>query len=145
MNVSYTLSNPFQLVVAVAVAVAVMIIIIIIIITTIRDNEIDLVEKNSIRVGNLLRSFFGFAQLAVNVPGINQRYDPVQFQSGPVRVVQPEDPGNGTGIGHPRALDDNIIQIAAPFDQGLEGCHERIFDGAANASVGQFDEIREQG
>ena len=61
-------------------------------------------------------------------------------------VVKPEDRGQGTWVGEPCCLHDNIIEFlaSARLQKPFQGGHEVVAYGAADAAIVQLKELVEE-
>lgn len=104
-------------------------------------HQIDLVQNNTIREGNLVLGFIDVAvrllliKMDTNMLGVNQAHDAVNAEVILQQRVGVEGENNGGRIGQTSRLQENALEILSAADQHSKGSHQIASDRAANAAI----------
>jgi hypothetical protein len=70
---------------------------------------------------------------------INKRHDPIQVNRTPQPLVHPENRGDVPGVCEAGCFQQDVVEGSVAFHQGFQGVDARVFDGAADAAVGEVE------
>ena len=104
-------------------------------------NCVDLIDNNCICEGDLIASFGGFLQLAVDMGGIDHGEDAVEFGGGLHVGIGKEGLGDGGGVGKAGGFQQDGIELIAAAHEGGEDADEVSPHGAADAAVVHFEDL----
>lgn len=71
--------------------------------------------------------------------GINKRDDTVEVYRAAQTIVDPEKGSEIAGVGETGCFEEDIVKGASAGHEGLDGIDTGVFDGAADAAVGQLE------
>ena len=104
-------------------------------------HEIDLVEHDHVREGDLVLGL-GRVLQAVGQPfGVRHRHHRVEARGIGHVLVHEERLGDGSGIGEAGGLDDDRVELALALHQPVEDADEVAAHGAADAAVVHLEHL----
>ena len=107
-------------------------------------HHVDLVQQDDVGEGNLLDGLVDgvlgplLAEVVEAVFGVDHGDDAIQVDVAAELLVHPEDGGHRGGVGQPRRLQEDVVELALLLHEGLDRLHAVVFDGAAEAPVAQL-------
>ena len=70
---------------------------------------------------------------------INKCDDAIQVDCATQAIVDPKEGGNIAGISEARCFEEDVVESASARHEGFDCINARIFNGAADAAVGQLE------
>src|ERR1700730_11625106 len=104
-------------------------------------HQVGLVEQDHVGEGHLLLRLVALLELAQEVLGIDHGHDGVEAGPSLDLVVGEEGLRHRTGIGEPRGLDQNAVELVLALHQAFADAYEVAAHGAANAAVVHLEDF----
>ena len=106
-----------------------------------RRDQVDLVDQDDIRECDLLRRFLTVVELLDEVPGVDERDDPVEPQSLLHLIIDEECLCDRARIGQARRLDEDRVEAVPPLHERVEDTDQIAADGATDAAIVHLEDF----
>ena len=78
-------------------------------------------------------------QAQEDVLRVDERDDAVEVDGAAQAIIDPEEGGKVAGVGETGCFEEDVVKGASAGHEGFDGTDAGVFDGAADAAIGQLE------